>query len=216
MFDFLKQQVPFSDILPVEFQFRAAIHFDLSSQQSPFYGVSDLQQLLDITRTIMQDKNVNLGIGDYAEERFIYQSHTQYSDRTIHLGLDLTVPVGTQVMTPLDATVHSVAYHSKAGDYGSTVILQHQYLGKIFYTLYGHLSRSCLRELAVGCKLAAGECFATVGRTDENGGWPPHLHLQIIHDLGGFTDDYPGVCSPAEKVFYLQNCPDPSVFFIHI
>jgi hypothetical protein len=46
-----------------------------------------------------------------------------------------------------------------------------------------------------------------------NGDWPPHLHFQIISDMGTKRGDYPGVCSKSEKDVYKKMCPDPAVFF---
>ena len=213
LFKYLQQHGHFKAILPIQYQLSSAIYFDLSTQKSPFYGVSEVQRLIDITQEIMHAKSANFGVGAYGEARFIYQPHAQFCDRSIHLGLDLTVPVETPVMTPLDATVHSVAVHKDAGNYGHVVILQHHYLETIFFTLYGHLSSTCLSELTVGQTIKAGERFAYVGSVQENGGWPPHLHLQIVDDLGEYTDTYPGVCSQAEKKYFLKNCPDPGVLF---
>jgi hypothetical protein len=43
----------------------------------------------------------------------------------------------------------------------------------------------------------------------ENGHWPPHLHFQLIIDMGKAKGDYPGVCKYSEREKYLDNCPDP-------
>jgi len=51
-----------------------------------------------------------------------------------------------------------------------------------------------------------------LGKPDENGGWPPHLHFQLIRDMQGFVGDYPGVCAKQDLTFYANNCPDPSAF----
>ncbi len=80
-----------------------------------------------------------------------------------------------------------------------------------FHTLYGHLSRSTLEHLSVGQSLAAGEVLAEVGDLQENGGWPPHLHFQIINDDPGDTGDYPGVAAPSERARFLELCPDPNL-----
>lgn len=209
----LQQANNFSPILPKEFQLTNSITFDLSTIESPFYGVTDLEQLNAITQQLLQDASVNLGIGAYAEKRFSYEQHHQFAGRNIHLGLDLTVPVYTSIMTPLAAEVHSVANHQQEGDYGPTVILRHNMGAKTFYSLYGHLHSKSLKNLEVGQFLLPGTCFAMVGGSHENGHWPPHLHFQLVEKLGDYTDTYPGVCSEAEQEFYLANCPDPSILF---
>jgi peptidoglycan LD-endopeptidase LytH len=52
---------------------------------------------------------------------------------------------------------------------------------------------------------------ARLGGADENVGWPPHLHLQIIRDLEGRRGDYPGVCRVSEAPQWLARCPDPNL-----
>ena len=155
-----------------------------------------------------------LGIGKYGEDRTIYRSNLYTStseSRSIHLAIDLFVPVGAEVFTPLDGIIHSFQDNNKFLDYGPTIILEHDISDIKFYTLYGHLNRTSLKGLIVGRKVLAGERIARVGRENENGSWPPHLHFQIITDLLGFTGDFPGVAKPSEKEYYLALCPDPNL-----
>jgi hypothetical protein len=56
-----------------------------------------------------------------------------------------------------------------------------------------------------------GQKIAHFGQPHENGHWPPHLHFQIIYELGLYEGDYPGVCRYSEREKYLVNCPDPDV-----
>ena len=146
--------------------------------------------------------------------RDIYQHRQLFNQqkiRNLHLGIDLTVPVDTPVASPLAAIVHSFKDNQALGDYGPTIILQHQLNKQVFYTLYGHLARASLQHMQQGRALAIGEVFAHVGDADENGAWVPHLHFQIIEDIGDYYGDYPGVCAANEKEHYLQNCPDPNL-----
>lgn len=156
------------------------------------------------------------GLGGYAEHRTVYSRSRVFDDpqggepRRLHLGIDIWGKVGTPVFAPLDGVVHSLQFNDAFGDYGVTVILEHEWAGKVFYTLYGHLSKADL-GLKPGQKLAAGQEFAHFGPPEENGHWPSHLHFQIILDLGGASGDYPGVCRYSEKEKYLSNCPDPDL-----
>ncbi|MFI5187661.1 MAG: hypothetical protein ACHQF0_13100 [Chitinophagales bacterium] len=54
-----------------------------------------------------------------------------------------------------------------------------------------------------------GDVIGEFGIPSENGHWPPHLHFQIIIDMGEWKGDYPGVCKFSERKKYLENCPDP-------
>jgi murein DD-endopeptidase MepM/ murein hydrolase activator NlpD len=107
--------------------------------------------------------------------------------------------------------VHSFANNDRPGDYGGTIILVHEFHGTSFYTLYGHLSLNSLKNLEEGSRLSAGDVFADFGIPSENGHWPPHLHFQIIIDIGNYNGDYPGVCAKEDRDQYLANCPDPDL-----
>ena len=112
---------------------------------------------------------------------------------------------------PLDATVHSLAFNDHYGDYGPTVIFTHELSGIIFFTLYGHLSLTSLEGLHEGKTVQTGEHFAAIGPYPENGDWPPHLHFQVIGDMGSYRGDFPGVCNAADRDYYLNLCPDPEL-----
>ncbi|MDO8834538.1 MAG: phosphotransferase, partial [Vicinamibacterales bacterium] len=80
-----------------------------------------------------------------------------------------------------------------------------------FYTLYGHLSRASVAGLREGQAVAKGTCIARIGAETENGGWPPHLHFQVIADLLGRRGDFPGVARPSDRRVWLSLCPDPNL-----
>jgi murein DD-endopeptidase MepM/ murein hydrolase activator NlpD len=157
------------------------------------------------------------GHGGYLEKRDIYRrsevfATTQEDFRNIHLGIDIWTAAGSSIFAPLDGKVHSFQDNEGFGNYGPTIILEHQVEGQLFYSLYGHLRREDLQGLEVGQVFRAGEAFCRVGPYPENGDWPPHLHFQLIWDLEGNWGDYPGVAAEKELDFYAQNCPDPSIF----
>jgi murein DD-endopeptidase MepM/ murein hydrolase activator NlpD len=149
-------------------------------------------------------------IGGYGEDRRVYAASTLFDGegeaRTLHLGVDVWTAAGTPLAAPLAAEVHSLAINDAFGDYGGTVILNHDG----FHTLWGHLAHRSLDHLREGQRLAGGEVFAWLGEPAENGGWPPHLHLQRIEDLGGRRGDFPGVAPASERERWLALCPDPT------
>ena len=156
------------------------------------------------------------GIGGYGEDRVIYRHRKHFiSDsekpRSIHLGVDIWAEAGTSIYAPLDATVHSFAFNDHYGDYGPTIILSHELAGTTFFTLYGHLALNSLEALHEGKALKAGERFAAIGPYPENGDWPPHLHFQVIRDMGSYRGDFPGVCHAADQHYYFNLCPDPEL-----
>lgn len=148
-------------------------------------------------------------VGGYGEDRRIYAKSSLFDGvgepRTIHLGVDVWTEAGTPLRAPLDAVVHSFQINDNFGDYGGTIILAHD----DFCTLWGHLAHRSLDGLREGQAIAAGETFAWLGGPAENGGWPPHLHLQRIDDLLGNRGDFPGVAPRPERDRWLALCPDP-------
>ena len=156
------------------------------------------------------------GIGGYLEKRVIYRRSevfaTESEDfRNIHLGIDIWTSAGASVHVPYPGTVHSFRDNADFGDYGPTIILEHEIQGKKLYSLYGHLFRKDLENLEIGQEFQAGELLCHVGPFPENGDWPPHLHFQLMWDLGENWGDYPGVAAERDLGFYKENCPDPNL-----
>jgi murein DD-endopeptidase MepM/ murein hydrolase activator NlpD len=157
-------------------------------------------------------------IGGYAEYREVYSRSKVFDanmpgnePRRLHLGTDIWGPVGTPVFAPMGGLVYGFAFNDNFGDYGATLILQHQLDGTEFFTLYGHISLADISYLQEGDYVIRGQKIAHFGLPDENGHWPPHLHFQIIFDMGMNRSDYPGVCRYSESEKYLDNCPDPDL-----
>ncbi|HWR32386.1 MAG TPA: peptidoglycan DD-metalloendopeptidase family protein [Chitinophagaceae bacterium] len=163
-------------------------------------------------------KSARYGIGGYGEHRSIYSQSQVFASanpdeepRRLHLGTDIWGKPHTVVVAPLDGIVHSFAVNNHFGDYGVTIILSHFLNGFSFYTLYGHLSLSSIKNLCEGDHIAKADVFAEIGIPSENGQWPPHLHFQIINDMGEWKGDYPGVCRFSEKEKWMANSPDPDL-----
>src|SRR5262249_203205 len=126
--------------------------------------------------------------------------------------IDLFVEPGTAVRAPIDGTVHILANNASTLDYGPLVILEHKTSdGDSFFTLYGHLAAETLEKLRVGQPMKRGDEFARVGTAHENGGWPPHLHFQIILDLLDLGKDFPGVARASERSVWTSLSPHPNL-----
>ncbi len=157
-------------------------------------------------------------LGRYAEPRLLYTdrafalgSHKGSDRRTVHLGVDVFMPAGTAVHAPFDGVVEVLEYREQHLDYGGMVILRHTPAdGVSFATLYGHLSRDSVARLVTGTRLAKGEAFATLGDPTENGGWDPHLHLQVALITELLGEDWPGVADPDDLAFWSALCPNPA------
>jgi 4-aminobutyrate aminotransferase-like enzyme/Ser/Thr protein kinase RdoA (MazF antagonist) len=167
----------------------------------------------------MRDAGVRVAVGRYDEPRLVYVTPafaagdgTLAEHRTIHLGLDFFAEAGTPVYAPLDGEVHAADEHRIRLDYGGVIVLRHHTDdGVAFFTLYGHLSRASFAHLRVGQHVRRGEQIATLGVPDENGGWTPHLHLQIITDFLGLGSDFPGVGTPSRRDVWRSVSPDANL-----
>ncbi|NNE64676.1 MAG: aminotransferase class III-fold pyridoxal phosphate-dependent enzyme, partial [Gammaproteobacteria bacterium] len=164
----------------------------------------------------LEDANCSAGIGAYGEYRLLYDdpAFVDYGghQRKQHLGIDIFMPAGSRVYAPLPGTVHSTANHNHAFDYGGCLILQHTMpeTGIVFYTLYGHLSPQSLKHKARD-EISAGDQIALLGDAGENGGWPPHLHFEIVTDMLDKSDDFPGAGSATYAEVWQSLCPDPNL-----
>ncbi len=198
---------------------------DLSASNTEFNAsvFNDPGQFSRFINAHLENGPYKFLIGGYGEKRNMYARSSLFNDnsnvekslddepRTIHLGTDIWGAAGTSIFAALGGMVHSLAFNDHFGDYGATIILQHQLDTFNFYTLYGHLSLADIGRLRVGQFVTRGEEFAHFGRYEENGNWPPHLHFQIVVDMGDWEGDYPGVCKQSEQLKYLSNSPNPDL-----
>lgn len=167
----------------------------------------------------MKKAGARVAVGRYDEARLLYSApqfgaskNPTDERRTIHLGIDLFVEPGATLHAPLAGVVHILANNAIPLDYGPLVVLKHLTdTGEEFFTLYGHLTEQTLHKLTVGQALAQGEVFAHVGAVHENGGWPPHVHFQIILDLLDRGADFPGVARASEREIWKALSPDPNL-----
>lgn len=179
--------------------------------------LNDITRFSQWVNNKLEHSHARYGIGGYAENRTVYSAskvfdgNEQEEPRRLHLGTDIWGKPSTPLIAPLNGIVHSFAFNNRFGDYGATIILSHNLQGFTFFTLYGHLSLNSIKNIQEGQWISAGEIFAEFGIPAENGQWPPHLHFQIILDIGNWHGDYPGVCKFSEKEKWLANSPDPDI-----
>ena len=160
------------------------------------------------------ENNSKIAYGGYLEPRLIYKHNQIFKnpnveERNIHLGVDLWLPAHSSIFCALEGRIHSFQNNKNPGDYGPTIIIEHNWNNLKFHTLYGHLSTQSLENLTVGQHFKQGDYLAKLGLPLENGNYAPHLHFQIILDLEQNFGDYPGVSSKENLVKYAANCPNP-------
>jgi len=152
-------------------------------------------------------------IGRYDEDRKgMYTQALFGGERTIHVGLDIGGPAMTPLFAFEDGIIHSFADNDEDGSYGPTIITEHQLViegqSRSIWLLHGHLSRESLVGLKVGTCINKGDQIASIGEEHENGGWPPHVHLQLSF-FEPSEPDLQGVVSPENREQALEMYPDP-------
>ncbi len=210
----------FTPVIEAGFPVSSYTHVDLSIQNPELTGerLASDAAFSEFLTAYLQKKGKAVAWGGYHEKRGLYRRSDLFSAmveeediRNIHLGVDIWADAGTPVLAALSGRVHSYANNAGFGDYGPTLILEHQFQGENFFTLYGHLSSESLTDLREGLWVEKGEQIATLGTPSENGNYAPHLHFQIIRELQGRKGDFPGVTSSKELAAYLELCPDPNL-----
>lgn len=194
------------------------IAFDLSAKHTDQLDLdlTDAKMFEEFVEKHLSENKAKVAFGGYLEQRNLYKRSTTFNDqnteeRNVHIGLDLWIKAGTSVLSALDGKIHSFQNNTLVGDYGPTIILEHEIEDVIFYTLYGHLSVESLTGIRQGQVVKKGEKIAELGKPPINGDYAPHLHFQIIKNIENKKGDYPGVCSSEELDFYKKNCPDPNL-----
>ncbi len=106
-----------------------------------------------------------------------YRTHPITGKWTMHSGIDIPAPGGTNILSAEEGVVTTVAWNE--GGYGWYTIVYH---GDGYSTLYAHARQILVKE---GDKVKRGQVIALVGTTGGSTG--NHLHFEIR--LNGSTVD---------------------------
>jgi murein DD-endopeptidase MepM/ murein hydrolase activator NlpD len=151
------------------------------------------------------------GVGKYDECRAgVYVAELFQSPkgpRNIHMGIDISGPVGTDIFAFDDGEIFLTAFNNEPGSYGWTLITKHFAHGD-YYVLWGHLNEASVKAKKPKEKFLRGDVIAQMGDFSENGGWPPHLHFQISIEMPT-TCDLPGAVAWPQRDEALKKYPDP-------
>ncbi len=201
--------------------FSEVLKIDMGTQLSPDSNYNTVMELGSFISEIQQKNPNALLANGYLERRRFYTTdaykrttETGSEYRNIHLGTDFWVPAQTPIHAPFEGKIVILQDNNFPKDYGPTLVLEHSFNRQLFYTLYGHLSRESLTFHKKEKQLKAGEFIGFIGGPEENGNWAPHLHFQILLELLGNTENFPGVAFPSEIEKWKIICPNPSLLFL--
>ncbi len=217
-----KQQLSLQDLFPT--LTKEGVHtLDLSvgSLWLGNYAEFDNVNLFDYKfKTLQAAYPDKILAGGYLEARTVYTSedYKVFSDqgrayRTIHLGIDFWIPEETPVYSVFDGRIVTIVNNNQEKGYGGLIIVTHQVEDVTFYMLYGHLSLASIKQFKKGDIVQKGTCIGYIGNKEENGGWIPHLHFQLMLSLLDYEDDFPGVADYTEISVWKDLCPSPNVLF---
>lgn len=165
-------------------------------------------------RDVARRHGCDVTMGGYLEDRArLWRGHYHAPGMTRHLGIDYNVPAGTAVTSPADCFVERVERDpDQGGGWGGVAIVRLALPHRgATHAMLAHMAHASLP--ATGARLRRGEALGTVGVPTENGGWFPHLHVQLVDAHGrdfpalGDIDGY----GPVDEVAR-PDMPDPSAF----
>ncbi len=141
--------------------------------------------------------------GGYLEDRSdLWAGHYQQPGCVFHLGMDFNVPYRALVSMPANGRlVLAEDDPDTNGGWGGRSIFKINDA----WVIFGHMYR--LHGL-VGQDFDAGEPIGLVAPPEKNGGWFPHLHVQVMTKYDRAADGYSRLYAGIEKDF-----PDPEEFF---
>lgn len=152
-----------------------------------YIDIRNQNELQDFANNKMLEADTNWAISEFGEKRSFMFSELGFSQmvtegRFYHLGVDLWLPEGTALYSPIDGEVVISMYEEGDGNYGGLVVIKHVIANEDIYSVYGHLDKEKLPK--VGIQLHSGEKFAELGGMSSNGGYFYHLHLQVLTEKG--------------------------------
>ncbi len=125
--------------------------------------------------------------------RFGMRVHPIFRNYTMHTGVDLAAPTGTEIYAAGDGVIERAQWFS---GYGRAVEIRH---ANGYETLYGHMTRIA-DGIAPGVRIRQGQIIGYVGATGYATG--PHLHFEI--KINGRPVDPLSVRLPRDKTLPTQ------------
>lgn len=175
-------------------------HINLASFASYIKSSSAPQHWLTQIMGIYQGATL---FGGYLENRKPLFDNRHDPEAIIHLGVDFWVPEGTNVFFPYPGEVmYAGPTDTVEGGWGGRVDIYS--MGYVY--IFGHLHTPML---ARADKVVPDMAIGRVAPRAENGGWLPHLHLQVA--TIGYYSQFP---NPRDMDAYARPSADLATNFM--
>lgn len=115
---------------------------------------------------------------------------------TRHNGTDLAGPLDTAIYAARDGTVVDAG---PADGFGNWIVIRHEYNGRRYDTVYGHMATSGVL-VKKGQEVKAGDHIGKIGNEGQSTG--PHLHFEVWD--GGYKNIGGGTGEPVDPQQYLD------------
>lgn len=201
-----------SPLIPLSILSTPPVRFDLSrhNQALTASDIDNPDRFDHYIQAVLKKSNATWGYGGWGEDRRFYESSEGGREyRNIHLGLDIWLPAGTSIHAPFAGTIYNFTEDKNPKGSGPMIMTEHAIDKTPFWILYANVGASSLEGLLRGKIVRSGDKIAVVGSKKENGGWPSHLHLQLICDIGKYDGAFPEYARQSDKENMLRVCPDP-------
>lgn len=136
-----------------------------------------MESVQGIKEYIVEQKDIYLAtpsgwpVSGRVSSKYGYRTHPKSGARQLHTGVDISIPLGTEVLATADGIVTFSGWTMNSGN---VVVIEH---GRGFSTAYAH-NREIL--VAVGDRVRRDDVVALSGSTGRSTG--PHVHYEIWKD----------------------------------
>lgn len=143
--------------------------------------------------------------GGYMEDRSnLWRGHYMMPDKPIHVGVDFNVGSLTTVCLPhRGKLLHSWYDEDFMGGWGGKMLFRIN----TKFVIFAHLEPALMIQNhgPDPINVDVGEPIGVIGRSTHNGGWYPHLHIQVVSSLDDVDAD--GYHAPSADL--VERFPDP-------
>ena len=141
-------------------------------------SLSEIARLAGARQASLDERPALLPASGEVLSGFGMRRHPVLRVAQLHAGVDVALPVGSDVFASGGGIVRSAGWH---GAYGNVVEIDHGASG--YTTFYAHLSHALVRP---GQRVGRGERIARSGNTGRSTG--PHLHYEVRDASGRPVD----------------------------